>query len=723
MNRIVSALIVFVLFVTPVFARNHPLKRHVRKEVTSAARVSDLPAYRQLIMAIMLPLRNESTLTALLQQINTPSSPLYHQFLTPEQFTKEFGPTEQDYQAVVRFAIKQGFFVYKQHTNRILVDITGSTAQIEKAFNVKMGLYKHPVENRNFYSPDVEPSLDLDVPIYRIAGLNNFSIPSRRLIKRSFNAHLSDVVAGSGPSGSFRPSDMRAAYYGSGTLTGTGQSVGMLEFDGYNIADVNSDMGGVAYTVPVQNILVDGASAGSDGDDGEQALDIAQAIGMAPGLTSVRVYIAPGNSAIGTGDVDIFNQMAVDNISKQLSCSWGWSPDDITDDDPIFKEFAAQGQNLFVASGDAGKYTGNNNNDSSYPAEDPYVVAVGGTDLTTNGAGGTWQTETAWSDSSGGPADDGFAIPSWQVGVANSNGASTAIRNVPDVAAEANFDNIMCDDGACTYNQTGGTSYAAPRWAGYMALVNQQNMTNHGTTLGFLNPLIYPIGFGAAYTINFHDITSGSNGHPATVGYDMVTGWGSPNGATLINTLTGAPTGVGLQATYNPTYKTPACTVVSNSCDSGPTLLLGRGNVHNGAEQNHPNTINNSCGDGNSGVFHSYESNDRLAVASVSGGLLTAGTKATITATVWARKDFESDSLDLYVTSNVVNPTWVYIATLKPTKDAQNILSTTFTLPASGNLQAVRAHFRYEGHVNPSACGNSSGGEYDDYDDLVFAVN
>ena len=275
-------------------------------------------------------------------------------------------------------------------------------------------------------------------------------IPSRRLIKRSFNARLSDVVAGSGPSGSFRPSDMRAAYYGSGTLTGTGQSVGMLEFDGYNIADVNSDMGGVAYTVPVQNILVDGASAGSDGDDGEQALDIAQAIGMAPGLTSVRVYIAPGNSAIGTGDVDIFNQMAVDNISKQLSCSWGWSPDDITDDDPIFKEFAAQGQNLFVASGDAGKYTGNNNNDSSYPAEDPYVVAVGGTDLTTNGAGGTWQTETAWSDSSGGPADDGFAIPSWQVGVANSNGASTAIRNVPDVAAEANFDNIMCDDGACT---------------------------------------------------------------------------------------------------------------------------------------------------------------------------------------------------------------------------------------------------------------------------------
>jgi subtilase family serine protease len=521
------------------------LNHHVRPAVLSgqAVPVGFLPATERLQLAIMLPLRNQTDLTSLLDRLNDPTSPDYGHFLTVAQFTDQFGPTKSDYQAVVNFAKANGFTVTGTSPNRVLVDINGSVAQVEKAFHVVMTVYQHPTENRTFYSPDREPSLNLSVPITRIAGLNNFSIPRPMIKKRPVGEAIHGDATGSGPQGAFRPSDMRAAYYGSGSLTGAGQSVGMLEFDGYNVADVTGDEGGVTYTVPITNILLDGASAASDGDDGEQALDIAQSIGMAPGLTSVRVYIAPITSAIGVGDVDIFNRMATDNISKQLSCSWGWSPDDIADDDPIFQEFAAQGQNLFVASGDSGKYTGSNSRDSSYPAEDVFVVAVGGTDLTTNGAGGPWEAETAWVDSSGGPADDKFAIPSWQVGVANSsNKASSTIRDVPDVAAEANFDNILCDDGTCTDNETGGTSYAAPRWAGYLALANQQNVANHGTTLGFLNPLIYPIGFGTNYNANFHDITSGSNGDPAVTGYDMVTGWGSPNGPTLINTLTGATT-------------------------------------------------------------------------------------------------------------------------------------------------------------------------------------
>jgi subtilase family serine protease len=504
--------------------------------------VGHLPSTERLQLAIMLPLRNQSELTSLLGRLNDPTSSDYGHFLTVAEFTERFGPTARDYQAVVDFAKANGFTVTNTPPNRLIVDINGSVAQIEKAFHVAMTVYQHPTENRTFYSPDREPSLDLSVPVKRIAGLNNFSIP-RPMLKRAAEGRFRSNATGSGPQGAYRPSDMRAAYYGSGSLTGTGQSVGLLEFDGYELADVNSDMGGESYTVTITNVLVDGGTAGSDGDDGEQAIDIAQPIGMAPGLTSVRVYIAPGTSAIGVGDVDIFNQMATDNISKQLSCSWGWAPDDPSDDDPIFQEFAAQGQNLFVASGDAGKYTGNNNNDESYPAESDYVVAVGGTDLTTNGAGGAWESETAWSDSSGGPADNKFAIPSWQVGVADSsNDASSTIRNLPDVAAEANFDNILCDDGTCYYNEYGGTSYAAPRWAGYLALANQQNVTNNGKTLGYINPLIYPIGFGSSYDSNFHDITSGNNGYPAVTGYDLVTGWGSPNGPTLINTLTGPAT-------------------------------------------------------------------------------------------------------------------------------------------------------------------------------------
>src|SRR5580692_5153323 len=261
------------------------------------------------------------------------------------------------------------------------------------------------------------------------------------------------------------------------------------------------------------------------------------------GSSQIRVYIAPGNSQIGVGDVDVLNQMATDNIAKQLSCSWGWNPDDTAQLDPIFQEFAAQGQTLFVASGDAGAYTGSNATDSSYPAEDVNVVAVGGTDLTTNGAGGAWQSETAWSDSSGGPADDGFPIPNWQAGIANSsNQASNTVRNVPDVAMEANTDNYACDQGTCS-GDYGGTSFAAPRWAGFLALVNQQAVANGSATLGFINPAIYSLGGGPNYNNVFHDITSGNNSngkaqsYNAVVGYDLVTGWGSPNGQNLINAL------------------------------------------------------------------------------------------------------------------------------------------------------------------------------------------
>ena len=136
------------------------------------------------------------------------------------------------------------------------------------------------------------------------------------------------------------------------------------------------------------------------------------------------------------------------------------------------------------------------------------MVAVGGTDLTTNGTGGASQSETAWADSSGGPADDGFTIPSWQAGVANSaNQASTSVRNVPDVAAEGNTDNFLCDQGSCT-GDYGGTSFAAPRWAGFLALVNQQSAANGGSSLGFINPAVYSIGESANYNNVFHDITS-----------------------------------------------------------------------------------------------------------------------------------------------------------------------------------------------------------------------
>jgi subtilase family serine protease len=522
------------------------LHNHVRPAVANgrAARVGPMPNNQRLRLAIMLPLRNQDELTSLLKRLYDRSSPNYRHFLTVAQFAERFAPTKRDYQTVVKFARSKGFTVTNEPANRMLVHLDGTVSQINKAFHVTMTNYRHPTENRRFYSPDREPSLELGVTVAHIAGMNNFSLP-RPKFKRAPPTFRRTSV-GSGPGSAYLGNDMRAAYYGGTTLTGSGQAIGLLEFDGYNMSDVTASFAGASNSVPIHNVLLDGATAGSDGDDGEQVLDIVQAASMAPGLSQVRVYIAPSNSQIGVGDVDIFNQMATENIAKQLSCSWGWNPDDTTQLDPIFQEFAAQGQNLFVASGDAGAYTGSNATDNSYPAESVYVVAVGGTDLTTNGAGGPWQSETAWADSSGGPADDGFAIPSWQTGLANSaNQASTTVRNVPDVAAEANTDNYTCDQGTCS-GDYGGTSFAAPRWAGFLALVNQQVTSGGKSSLGFLNPAIYSIGQSPSYNNDFHDIANGNNNNGrgqsfnAVVGYDLVTGWGSPNGQSLIDGLSGS---------------------------------------------------------------------------------------------------------------------------------------------------------------------------------------
>ena len=170
-------------------------------------------------------------------------------------------------------------------------------------------------------------------------------------------------------------------------------------------------------------------------------------------------------------------------------------------------------------------------------------------------------------------------------------------------------------------------------------------------------------------------------------------------------------------AVYNSTIKAPECATVGSSCDSGPTLLLGKDNMSGGAEPNQPNTVANSCADGTSGTFHSDESNDRLVVASTGGGALTHGTTVTVTATVWAYSSYTSDHLDLYYAANANSPTWVLIGTFTPSGSGAQTISATYTLP-TGSLQAVRANFRYNGSA--SSC---STGAYDDHDDIVFAVN
>ena len=525
------------------------LTHHVRDVVESGAAqpLSRLSSSQIMNLNIVLPLGDAPGLEAFLGEVYDSGSPLFHKFLTPTEFTARFGPSKEQYDAVVQFAVTNGFTVTGGSRDGMDVEVRGPVAAVESAFHIRMMTYQHPTENRTFYSPDSEPTTDLTFPLWHISGLDNYSIPYRLLESKTdyaaahgipVNEVVSHATTGSGPSASFLGSDMRAAYYGTGTLTGTGQNLGLLEYYGTDLTDLNTYFKNVGQTnnVPITLLSTDGTStscvdttAGGNCDDTEQTLDMTQAIGMAPGLSSLTMYV-------GSTDTAIISAMTTHSpLPTTIGCSWGWKPADPSTLNPYFEKMAAQGQNFFAASGDHSTWSKRN---EAWPADDAYVVAVGGTDLVTSSAAGPWQSETAWVDSGGGISPDKIAIPAWQKlpGVINSsNKGSTTYRNGPDVSANANFTFYVCaDQTTCTANLYGGTSFAAPMWAGYVALVNQQLAAQGKSTIGFMNPTIYAQNVTSVYGTDFHDIISGKSGsYSAVVGYDLVTGWGSPNAGLL----------------------------------------------------------------------------------------------------------------------------------------------------------------------------------------------
>jgi subtilase family serine protease len=571
--RIFLLTIFVTLFAAPTNSQAQSvLTHHVREATrTGAAQViGRLPESQSLQLDVVLPLRDRAGLEAFLRDAYDPASPSYRHFLSVAQFTERFGPSQADYDAVVHFAAANGFAVVGGTRDGMEVQIKGPVSAVESAFHVTMHTYNHPTESRTFYAPDREPTTDLPFALWHVSGLDNFSVPHPMYVKKSdyAAAHgidaakvVSHATTGSGPSASFLGSDMRAAYYGGTALTGAGQNLGLFEFLGTDLTDLTTYFKNVGQTnnVPITLVSTDGSStscvdsrSGGDCDDTEQTLDMTQAIGMAPGLASLVMYI-------GNTDTAIISAMTTHSpLPTTIGCSWGWTPADPSTLDPYFEKMAAQGQNFFAASGDSSTWSSSN---EAWPADDAHVVSVGGTDLVTAGAAGPWSSETAWTDSGGGISPDSIAIPTWQqlAGViTSSNKGSTTLRNGPDVSANANFTFYVCaDQTTCTANEFGGTSFATPMWAGYIALVNQQLVANGEPTIGFINPTIYAQNvsggaLSAAYAADFHDITSGTSGSfSAGTGYDLVTGWGSPNGVALINAL--APTSPAFTLTASPT--------------------------------------------------------------------------------------------------------------------------------------------------------------------------
>jgi kumamolisin len=557
----------------------HHMRSVVRSnQVQATGRVS---SNQIMNLDVVLPLRDQAGLERALVEIYDPSSPSYHHYLTVPEFTARFGPTPADYDAVVRYLKSNGLTVTGGSRDGMNVAVKGPVSAVQAAFHVNIHTYQHPTENRTFYGPDREPTVSLPFNLWHVSGLDNYSIPHPLLVKKSDYAMAHGIspdkvvpyaTTGSGPSASFLGSDMRAAYYGNGSLTGAGQNLGLFEYEGTDLADLNTYYKNVGQTnnVPVSLLSADGTStsctdnaAGGKCDDTEQTLDMTQALGMAPGLSSLVMYI-------GSTDTAIISAMTTHNpLPTTIGCSWGWTPADPSTLDPYFEKMAAQGQNFFAASGDSSTWSSRN---EAWPADDAHVVSVGGTDLTTASAAGPWKSETAWTDSGGGISPDKIAIPSWQQlsGVINSsNKGSTTYRNGPDVSANANFTFYTCaDQTSCLANEYGGTSFAAPMWAGYIALVNQQLVANGQSTIGFINPTIYSQNVTSSYSADFHDITSGTSGsYSAVTGYDLVTGWGSPNSG-LMGALTGT-------STQNPSFTlsaSPAAISVAAGSSGSSTI-------------------------------------------------------------------------------------------------------------------------------------------------------
>ncbi len=578
------------------------LKGHVPAITRRLAATGNLDESRKLDLAIGLPLRNREALTNLLRDLSDPSSANFRHYLTPGQFAESFGPSQQDYQAVIDFATAHGLTVRATHPNRTLVDVRGAAGDIEKAFHVHLRTYQHPTEARTFFAPDTEPSLDLSTPVLAISGLDDYARPRPQIhspqqaiqaIQAKQAMHSPGTApqplggggssgggggsGGSGPSGTYMGYDFPAAYAPDVVQDGSGQSVGLFELSGYSAQDISDyvNEAGLPGTVQVQPIYIDGF----DGDDQnidysfEVTADIEMAISMAPNLDNVWVYEGPTplyeapmetnfvQYASTTAQInDVFNRMATDDLAKQLSCSYEMDINASTIQ--IYQQFAAQGQSIFQGSGDAGAYA----SVVDSPADEPYLTVVGGTTLST-GAGGAWAGETVWltpasndpllgsspEEASGGGVSLTFPIPVWQEGISMSaNQGSTTMRNIPDVAMVANnVDVVWGNDyiGESFDFPEAGTSLSTPLWAAFTALANEAGAENGQAPIGFANPALYAIGKSANYKVCFHDVTTGNDFTPdspskyaATTGYDLCTGWGSPTGAALINALLAPPT-------------------------------------------------------------------------------------------------------------------------------------------------------------------------------------
>lgn len=497
---------------------------------------------RQLQLSIALNLRNRDKLNTLLSAQNDPTSTLYHRYLTPQEFTDFFGPTTDTVNQVVSYLNSQGLKVGSVSSNNTLINASGSVATVEKAFGTSISDYT--LNGRSVYAPASEPSVPASLAgvILNISGLDNVAH------YQHYDYAAASPAVGSGPNGGYTPTELRTGYDMNSLISsadGTGQTTAIFELDGYKASDVNSylsyySLGSAKYS----NVLVDGSTntAGSGAIEVELDMEVISAI--APGA-SQKIYIGPNSTA---GVNDTYNRIVTDDLAPVTSISWGEcesasGTSELAALDNIFVQGAAQGQTFFSASGDSGAYDcGTSTLAVDSPADDPNVVGVGGTALTLT-SGSAYSSESVWSSGSGSSGSGGgggystyFSKPSYQTGTGVS---SNTYRHVPDVSADADPNtgySVYCTVTAAGCSSTsawivvGGTSAAAPLWAGVATDTNEYLASLGKSVLGNVNAKLYSL-FNTTQTYAaYHDVTSGSNlYYSATTGYDVASGIGTPD--------------------------------------------------------------------------------------------------------------------------------------------------------------------------------------------------
>jgi subtilase family serine protease len=461
--------------------------------------------------------------------------------IATDEMTARYYPTAEDYHTVVDWIVAQGFGVEPPARFNLSVFAHGSIAQIEHAFGTRFGRVKFAGTETS--SALIPPSLPTEIA-ERVLGVNGLQphlhpIPHSKIIGQA-----QKLIDNSPP---YTVPEISNAYNATGLgVTGAGQTIGIVIDTFPSSSDLVEFWQGNGIAQSLSNIeevqVVPGVLPAPSG---EESLDVEWSSSIAAG-SKVRVYATTDLTDVHLDEAyqSILNDLPSQPGLNQVSLSYGigelyTSTAQMETDSQYFAALAASGVTVLVASGDGGSSPGQTVLDDSGPAQvespasDPNVTAVGGTTLNLNSSGAV-ASETAWYYGGGGTSTL-FARPSWQSGAGVPAGN---FRCVPDVSsvADPNTGGYLILNGQLYI--VGGTSWAAPVWAGYCAMVNQARAAQSETSLGLLGPKIYVLNG----SNSFRDIRTGSNGpdgvYNAGPFYDLCTGLGVPVVSSLLQALT-----------------------------------------------------------------------------------------------------------------------------------------------------------------------------------------